>query len=955
MSDKTENCVVETLNNTQKNLSIGERASNFLGRIKNMYIRFKPYLCKWIWVLPPVIVWFAMLAFFRANSLYPFGNKSISWGDMDQQYVPLLLTFKDILAGKEGFFYNTKHAAGMNFYGVFFYFLSSPFTFLVAFVDKADMNSFVNVLVMLKMCVIAGTASIYLSRKYPSAPLLNVFLSVLYAYSGYSMMYYQIIGWLDVVYLFPLLLLGLEKLREGKKTLFTLTLAASIIVNFYLGYMLVVFLLLYVFVYLIMTKDKRYALGFCFSCFVAALISAIVWLPSFLQYFSSGRTTDLLTNLAGVKMLSSYQTTMQTVFSMLFLFPFALARKEEKDVDGRLRYTMFLLTLVPILIEPINKMWQTGNYMCFPTRYSFMTLFLCVTLAMDTMTKKWQKTEENIEENTSRKSLFEKGKFYQKFKKDIPMYALSCVLLVVSIVYYSYAKAYTAAKVETMDQYSHSLWGNDASFAALFKLYAIALAIGVIWYIFYKYRLFKPVFLWISVGVLVFSELYVAPMTYMHAPIHEPTRYQEIIDMENVIEDEDFYRVKTKKEYSGRDFDVNHLAGIGYHALGHFTSLTNDNYMMAIKQFGYTSYWMEVGNSGGTILSDALMSVRYEIGTAKNNQNIYKGNYYTITPTVGALPLGIITQDDVIAESKTTDYSDRVQMQKILAEDFFGNSDFVSTYTLEDAIVTNVTIEKTEKGYKLTPKNSTSGKIEFAITPLKKTQFYFNVFDQNSNALVQSINEKFSISAPNVNISKFPEKKNNGLVDLGEHDSTFKVSITVKQTVDIQDMGVVGIEKETILTEMQSVQAVGMRSVKNGYEGKYQAEGGECVFLSVPYDEGLHLRINGKRVEMHEVYNGFIGFYLKEGANNIRIRYRTPGFIMGVGITLIGVGLFMFVCPLAWRKREDGKDGESIIVGEKEILLPNWLTETAYWGLLLAGLAVIALVYLFPLVLSGLG
>lgn len=949
--------------NTEKSIKTTPKdARAFLKKISDIYAYIKPYLCKWIWVLPPIIVFWAMMVFFHAQKLYPFGGKSISWGDMDQQYVPLLLTFKDVLAGKEGFFYNVKHAAGMNFYGVFFYFLSSPFTFLIMFVDKADMNSFVNVLIMLKMCAIAGTASYYLSKKYPSAPLLNVFLSVLYAYSGYSMMYYQIIGWLDVVYLFPLLLLGLERLKEGKKALFILTLAASIIVNFYLGYMLVIFLLLYVFIYLIMTREKRYALDFCVSCFVAALLSAIVWLPSFLQYFSSGRTTELLDNLAGTKMLSSYQTTLQTVFSMLFLFPFALMRKEEKDTDGKLRYTMFLLTLVPILIEPINKMWQTGNYMCFPTRYSFITLFLCITLAMDAMTKKMQNGEE-IEQidkgNPCTKQPSFKDKILKNWQKTIPMYVMSAVLLVVSIAYYHYAKAYTAKYVETMDQYSHSLWGNDASFAALFKMYALALAVGVLWYVFYKYRLFKPVILWLSVGVLVCSELYVAPMTYMSAPVKETTRYEDVVELENVIDDDGFYRVKTNKEYSGRDFDVNHVAGIGYHALGHFTSLTNDNYMTAIKQFGYTSYWMEVGNSGGTILSDALMSVKYEIGTAVNNQNIYKGNYYTITPTATALPLGIITNDDVIAETKNADYTDRAELQKILAQDFFGYSDFVTTYTIDDAAISDLTIKKTEKGYKLTPKKSSGGKIIFEINPAVATRFYFNVFDENSNALNQSINEKFSISAPKASVSSFPTKKQNGLFDLGEYNAAFKVTITVLKTADIQDIGIVGIETGALLSATQTVRSVGMRTLKNGYKGTYQAEGGECVFLSVPYDSGLRLKINGKRAEIHEIYDGFIGFYLKEGKNEIKISYRTPGFIMSVGITLIGAGLFVALCPFAWRKRKSTNGEENSEEGSentqsKEILLPNWLTETAYWGLLAAGAAVIFFVYLFPLMIAGL-
>lgn len=39
---------------------------------------------------------------------------------MNQQVVPLLCQFKDILDGRSGMFLSFKNASGMNFWGVFF-------------------------------------------------------------------------------------------------------------------------------------------------------------------------------------------------------------------------------------------------------------------------------------------------------------------------------------------------------------------------------------------------------------------------------------------------------------------------------------------------------------------------------------------------------------------------------------------------------------------------------------------------------------------------------------------------------------------------------------------------------------------------------------------------------------------------------------------------------------------
>ena len=68
----------------------------------------KNTLNKFIWLLPPLIVCAAMTFLSKVNGLYPFTGKTIAWCDMDQQVIPLLLDFKDILARKEGLFFQLQ-------------------------------------------------------------------------------------------------------------------------------------------------------------------------------------------------------------------------------------------------------------------------------------------------------------------------------------------------------------------------------------------------------------------------------------------------------------------------------------------------------------------------------------------------------------------------------------------------------------------------------------------------------------------------------------------------------------------------------------------------------------------------------------------------------------------------------------------------------------------------------
>ena len=188
-----------------------------------------------------------LLVLYAMKELFPFGEFTVSWCDMNQQVVPLLCEFKDILEGKGSLFLNLQNAGGMNFWGVFLFFISSPFTFLVAFVEKWQMMRFANILVLLKIMLCAGCASVFFDRIFPKLrPFFTVLLSISYAFCGYTMLFYQNMVWLDMMYLFPLFLLSLHHLaKTGSLAPYAFCLAAMITVNFYLGYMVVLFLSAY--------------------------------------------------------------------------------------------------------------------------------------------------------------------------------------------------------------------------------------------------------------------------------------------------------------------------------------------------------------------------------------------------------------------------------------------------------------------------------------------------------------------------------------------------------------------------------------------------------------------------------------------------------------------------------------------------------------------------------------
>ena len=73
--------------------------------------------------LPPLLTLAVMLYVFKNYNMYPFGQGSIAWCDMNQQGIPLLMDFKDMLSGKDNLFFSMNNAGGMSFWGVFCFFL----------------------------------------------------------------------------------------------------------------------------------------------------------------------------------------------------------------------------------------------------------------------------------------------------------------------------------------------------------------------------------------------------------------------------------------------------------------------------------------------------------------------------------------------------------------------------------------------------------------------------------------------------------------------------------------------------------------------------------------------------------------------------------------------------------------------------------------------------------------
>lgn len=94
----------------------------------------------------------------------------------------------------------------------------------------------------------------------------------MYAMMMYTLAYFWNIMWLDVVMILPLVVMCFEKLmREGKYLPYILTLAYALYANYYIGFMLCLFMVLYFLFYLLRRRRTLDRVGKSFLRFAVGV------------------------------------------------------------------------------------------------------------------------------------------------------------------------------------------------------------------------------------------------------------------------------------------------------------------------------------------------------------------------------------------------------------------------------------------------------------------------------------------------------------------------------------------------------------------------------------------------------------------------------------------------------------------------------------------------------------
>lgn len=400
-------------------ISIG----GILTGLKNWIVRNRVYLIAF--AIPAALTYLAYAIF----GLYPFGEESVLCLDLNGQYVYYFEALRDAFWGDGSIFYNWSRNLSGEFMGIIGYYLASPFTLIVLLLPEKFMLSSLLIMQLCKLGAAGVTFNYFLQKRRGVQPYPSLLFSTMYAMMAYAVI--QLIDpmWLDGIVLLPLIMLGIEYLvDDGRRLHYIIPLAIMCVANFYIGYMICFFVILYFLFYLFLGSDKKrkgydYFTAFvriAYSSLIALACAAFMLLPVYnalklgkFEFTDPDYSFRFQSFPLSKTLLESAQDSPLLVFlcDLLDMLPQLLpAQYDSVNVQGKPEIYCGLLTVVLLplfylnknisrkkkigysalifvmimcmLITPVDMMWHGGqvpNWL--PFRYAFLLSFVFLSMA----------------------------------------------------------------------------------------------------------------------------------------------------------------------------------------------------------------------------------------------------------------------------------------------------------------------------------------------------------------------------------------------------------------------------------------------------------------------------------------------------------------------------------------------------------------------------------------------
>lgn len=809
------------------------------------------------------------------NGVYPFGDNCILHIDMYHQYCPFFTEFLNKLQTGGSLQYSWNLGLGSDFVSLYAYYLASPLNFLILLCPKSHVIEFMTLLIILKISTSGLTFFLYIrhhykligkdGRMHKNQMIPALVFSTAYALSGFVAAYSWDIMWMDCIALFPLIMIGLERLVQEKKAgLYYITLALCIFCNYYISIMICIFLV-FVFALLFFSQKKGKGgaiLRFGWYSLLAGASSAILLLPEIAVLSVSGsaeggfpKTAEFYFNILAELGRGAAVTSVYTgndhwpnlyagAFSLFLVWIYVLNRRiswKEKVP----RIAMLVFFLVSFAENQLDYIWHGMHFpQALPGRQSFLYSFVLLSMGFAAVRKRkgtriWHIAVAAI---VSMALLLVAGWYGDETVTEPVSLVITALFICV------YAVAFVLTKITGKKK------------RQVFTEFAVFVAVAE---------------LAINMAVTGFGT------TSRVAYTEKQSDYEKLLEMAKEDNEETgsgFYRVEDTGRKTKNDDSL-----YGYASATIFSSLMN----LDVSHL-FQSLFMEGGKNfycynGATPLSSSLFSVKYML----SDNALEESPYRTLVGGSGksflyrnnfSLPLGFVMDEQAIADWNVST-ADRMASLNSFASALGaeGQMLYPATY-VTDANAGDTTINIAEDGY-----------------------YYADYESCTSDTLTVNRSDGWT--------KQYSKTSHRYLIELGECKAGDEIHI-LNSNMESIEFEVYQLNEKVVQQAFDALNAQTMQltdMTDRKIEGKIQVQNAGRLVLSVPADEGWTLYVDGKETEIEPLADALVGVHLEKGSHTIKLCYTTPGVKAGAGFSLGAVVLFMisaYVSTRIRRKRE---------------------------------------------------
>ncbi len=871
-------------------------------KILNKIYQKKDYILAFLIPLIAILIVFFYLRFIiRADN-------AIFTSDLKAQYVALLAHFRDIILGKTPIFYSFEKGMGGNMIGTIAYYLFSPVNLLMVFFSKTNIDMAVIAIIATKLSLAGLTMYIFLKHHFINKKtMLLIMFSTCYALMAYTVSYYFNFIWFDVVYLLPLVMLGIDRIVNKKSPLlYGITLFISILTNFYIGYMLCIFSVIY-FVYKMYIKYTWKNKEIILSCLInfgvtsilAGLATAFLIIPAINELAA---TPKLSTNIFGVMPLKinfnvfdiisrlfigshNYDTILNQfsplIYTGIITIPLLLFYFLNKKINKREKIASFVVLAIFIIsfsVNYISYIWHGFNApLCFNERYSFIYSFFIIYLACESF-------------------------FKSNFIKKIDYFIVAAILPILSIpIILSNYKYLNRAFVYVT--------------IAIYFLYLVILFL----YNNPKYK-DKRIKIERLLVMLVITELifnfYASFSDFNYTSIKEYNGYNDKIGGAiREIRNSDktpFYRLEKNFLYTTMDSFIYDYSGTNI-----FLSTLSSNAMNFYGNNGYTKFANSVIYEQVNPIVDSILGIKYVLFRNSTNPYYKEINKFAYSKYDG-LVYNSFYNDIIIAKNENA-LSLGYMIDK---ESLNFQKEFLKLNNINKIEFSNFML-----------KTMTNSKLN-ALTPLEiqaidKYNFNIHITSADNiyilfNAIVNEEDDQIQIYVNDTLVHMYYSSSKSFIV----LKNNFKIGETVKIRIKEFLKGVVYpnpaiyyFNYETydkLINSLKSNQMEVLINKEDYIKGLVTATKDKPIlFTSIPNEPGWTAYVDGKKVEIVQLYSAFNGIKLTPGKHIIEFKFYPPGLNLGLVISTISLTLSALYF---WKRKKIVKTIVDIYLKHEEVI-----------------------------------